>query len=588
MPRTDQRTTTPETRDTPPSRVLSSGDPHWQTLDGETCRLWQGDVCERLAVLPEGSVQCVVTSPPYWGLRDYGTGTWVGGNSECEHVPSDEWLHSQTNASSGLAGKSNSTQKAAAIGRWYRADSSCRCGAKRIDMQMGSEPSPDCGTHGQAQCGRCFVCNMVRVFRGVRRVLRDDGTLWLNLGDTYACNAKGNVGSDSYSERPWESKGMYGKTGAGVPLGNLVGVPWRVALALQADGWVLRQDLIWSKPSPMPESVSNRCTKAHEYVFLFAKREGYFCDMAAIREESLTAALPPRKLGKKQAATEYDGMVSHNEDHARAVLDRTADRNRRDVWSIDDHLGLYRWLGALHPELLATYLSLLGEKGDVWRIAGRGTKAAHFAAFGRDLVEPMILAGTSARGACALCGAPWRRILERDQLKRERPNDYVKRVGAEGTGNSCGNTVAGVSLKTVGWRPTCECRGKLVRVKGVKLGYGTWNTHEDDIVVGQRKDEGMEMYGTEPTKEIECSVVEYQSDLPLDEHPVRACVVLDPFCGTATVPYVAILNKRRGWGIDLSADYLNNFAVPRLEGYFQAVPDLRHLVARRPAVRVGF
>ena len=170
-----------------PKLIRSSNapiEPRWQTSDGETVRLFLGNVTSVLARLPAKSVQCVVTSPPYWGLRAYATGY-----------------------------------------------------AK--SMEIGSEPSPDCGTQGQAQCDRCFVCKIVEVFRGVRRVLRDDGCLWLNLGDSYASgNSGGNVGG---SNRPAGHVGdkhrMIGSSiNTGLPPSNLVGVPWRVALALQADG----------------------------------------------------------------------------------------------------------------------------------------------------------------------------------------------------------------------------------------------------------------------------------------------------------------------------------------------------------------
>lgn len=182
--------------------------PYWTTNDGQLVKLYHGDVLHVLRQLPSQSVHCVVTSPPYWGLRDYG-----------------------------------------------------------VDHQLGSEKSPDClGWARGVNCAEkdwengCHVCRMVLVFREVRRLLRDDGTFWLNYGDTY--NAPGLQG-------------------------NLVGVPWRVALALQADGWVLRQDIIWHKPSPMPESVKNRCTKSHEYVFLLTKKcSRYYYNAEAIKENS--------------------------------------------------------------------------------------------------------------------------------------------------------------------------------------------------------------------------------------------------------------------------------------------------------------
>ena len=168
-------------------------EPFWETTDHKTVRLYHGDVIAVLQQMPAKSVQCVVTSPPYWGLRDYG---------------------------------------------------------EDKSLEIGSEKTPD-----------EFVAKMVAVFREVRRVLRDDGTLWLNLGDSY--NANTGAGFNGNSKRPESARETVIKT-ANLKPGNLVGIPWRVALALQADGWVLRQDIIWHKPSPMPESVKNRCTKAHE------------------------------------------------------------------------------------------------------------------------------------------------------------------------------------------------------------------------------------------------------------------------------------------------------------------------------------
>lgn len=157
--------------------------PYWQTSDGETVRLYLGEVRDVLARMPARSVQCVVTSPPYWGLRDYGTRNWNGGNPECDHKRPSQTpqLHVGSN---GRIGRNN-TNWDHRHEEGYR-DICDRCGAVEIDRQIGSEPSPDCGSNGQAQCGECFVCTMVAVFRGVRRVLRDDGTLWLNLGDSYS------------------------------------------------------------------------------------------------------------------------------------------------------------------------------------------------------------------------------------------------------------------------------------------------------------------------------------------------------------------------------------------------------------------
>jgi site-specific DNA-methyltransferase (adenine-specific) len=188
-------------------------------------RIITGDCRDALATLPEQSIHCCITSPPYFGLRDYG-----------------------------------------------------------IDKQIGLEQTPE-----------AFVAEMVTVFREVRRVLRDDGTLWLNLGDSYARTGgwSSNDGLDGLARGESgraKSNIQAGTNGQRRPSGlkekDLVGIPWRVALALQADGWYLRQDIIWHKPNPMPESATDRCTKAHEYVFLMAKSERYYFDGNSIRQPS--------------------------------------------------------------------------------------------------------------------------------------------------------------------------------------------------------------------------------------------------------------------------------------------------------------
>jgi hypothetical protein len=724
--------------------------PFWESPRGWV-RLYQGDVREALALLPARSVHCVVTSPPYWGLRS------------------------------------------------YLAD-----GHEHKGLEIGSEPSPDCGTHGQAGCGGCFVCTMVAVFREVRRVLRDDGTLWLNLGDTYAS-------------------------------GNCGGVPWRVALALQADGWVLRQDIIWclsggtwlyvrsqkgdmpmmvrdlarldpstvklwngwnwvqllgmncstregdelevvlrsgeriscttshkfpstrglveardlkagdrlnsvrlpepevvadsehvgldaawfaglylaegcgvdagkiqiaghskeierwlrvkkivesyggdctlttsgnnqsirvygkvicalvkqlvsghdaknkcfsptvwrysnkfvesfmngylsgdghrdegndrwrlgfarnynlerdfrtacarlgwlltlnpsfaecegrkfptfrgeirtsrrsghwnekdrcevvevrrarcrevydigvdgephlfalasgilthnSKPSPMPESVRNRCTKAHEYVFLLTKSNRYFYDAEAIRE-------PHKEPWRAESGWEGSGTKGS------ATVENGANQG----------FGLHDGSGKMFRQ----YNPNGCNKRSVWTVASQGFPGAHFATFPPNLIRPMILASTSERGCCASCGAPWRRVVEERVLRRDRPNEYVKRVPGEltmmqggydapgGGGahsasrgvNTCANSVAGVEVSTIGWEPTCECP---------RLG-----PHGEAV----------------------------------------PCVVLDPFVGSGTVLEVAAEEGRRSVGIDLSADYLRKFAVRRAEEALKRLRD---------------
>jgi DNA modification methylase len=467
-------------------------DPLWQLKDGSV-KLYHGSVFDVLPELPRRSVQCVATSPPYWGVRDYGTAVWTGGRDDCDHEPPNDWFEKQFRAKD-TANISDGTVRAAAKRRWYKTDGSCpMCGAVRVDEQIGSEPSPDCGTQGQAQCDACFVCHMVKFGRCVRRVLRDDGTFWLNLGDTYASS-----GGHTQQGRNSQRKGMAnvavqneaGTTNhSGLVTGNLVGVPWRVALALQADGWVLRQDVIWHKPSPMPESVKNRCTKAHEYIFLLTKSKDYFYDHVAIQEDSKRAG--DRPGGSKYSSDEAEDPLNRNP-HTAATLNEAEVEDTKN-------------------------------KRSVWTVAAQGYPGAHYATFPPKLILPMILAGTSERGACAACGAPYRRVVEEQKLTRERPNDYVKRTGEQGTGNSCANTVAGVRSKTIGWEKTCEC----------------------------------------------------------ETNEVRPCVVLDPFVGSGTVPSVCRQFGRAGWGIDLSEKYLRENAIPRIE----ATPPVGNRAEVKPRVK---
>ena len=253
-----------------------------------------GDSLTELRKLPDESVHCCVTSPPYWGLRDY-----------------------------GVAG------------------------------QLGLEKTPE-----------EYVAKIVEVFREVRRVLRKDGTLWLNLGDSYAGGGKGNYGSGLSTHGGTVAKHAKGSdfpVPDGLKHKDLVGIPWRVAFALQADGWYLRQDIIWAKPNPMPESVTDRCTKAHEYIFLLAKSQKYYYDAEAVKEQS--SGLPGGCFGNGAAEV---GRLRHDAGRPRPA--ESGFRNRRSVWTI-------------------TTKPMQWPKGQ-----------AHFATFPPDLIEPMIKAGCPVGG----------------------------------------------------------------------------------------------------------------------------------------------------------------------------------------------
>jgi len=347
--------------------------------------VWLGDCRDVLATLPDASVQTVVTSPPYYGLRDYG-----------------------------------------------------------VDGQIGLEPTVD-----------AYVAEMVSVFREVRRVLADNGTLWLNLGDSYAAGSTGrndagrNLGGGGNREGSGNPGGGQARpVTVGLKHKDLIGIPWRVAFALQADGWILRQDIIWAKPNPMPESVTDRCTKSHEYLFLLSKGPRYYFDAAAIAEmatwDRQRSKMPDgwdtgpgghgsfhrngrergapashsgsrfdagktadHQLGRAQQGTRFGGRkygdsdVDQDRTKSGNLYDGLERRNRRDVWTIEatgnrDRECLAIITSDLAPadKLDAIKAMMGGAQSSVWRIAPKPFTDAHFATFPPKLVEPCILSGS--------------------------------------------------------------------------------------------------------------------------------------------------------------------------------------------------
>lgn len=229
-----------------------------------TVSILVGDCREMLQGLADDSVHTCISSPPYYGLRDYGTATWIGGDPDCKHrSPTMRGGRNETRPQLAGSAATNSAQLLLA----HR--SACgKCGAVKADRQIGIEQSPE-----------AFVAELVAVFREVRRVLRPDGTLWVNIGDSYASRPNGSVGKQSRLEGARSSHDQFRVAHAlrkpGIPAGlkhkDLIGIPWMLAFALRADGWCLRQEIIWNKPNAMPESVKDRCTKSHETIFLLSK-----------------------------------------------------------------------------------------------------------------------------------------------------------------------------------------------------------------------------------------------------------------------------------------------------------------------------
>lgn len=271
-----------------------------------------GDALEELKKLPDESIDCCITSPPYWGLRDYG-----------------------------------------------------------VEGQIGLEKSPE-----------EFIKNMVAVFDEVRRVLKKEGTLWLNIGDSYAAaSSPGIQGKNGQRSRS--------KLGAGLKAKDLVGIPWMLAFALRSSGWYLRQDIIWAKPNPMPESVSDRCTKAHEYVFLMTKSPRYYYDAEAIKTQakSTIVARPAGwATGRDHSAV---GWATENNQGRKSS---TSDRRTAISGS-----GLHGHSGTNRPD--GTEIGNgLANKRSVWSVQTEAFSEAHFATFPEKLIEPMILAGTPPKG----------------------------------------------------------------------------------------------------------------------------------------------------------------------------------------------
>ena len=224
-----------------------------------------------------------------------------------------------------------------------------------------------------------YVANMVEVFRLVRDLLADDGVLWLNLGDSYAAHEGQRKVTDKAGAKQNTSEGSIGTPSRHVeelPAKNLIGIPWRVAFALQADGWYLRQDIIWSKPNPMPESVTDRCTKAHEYIFMLTKKERYYYDNEAIKEPAIYAGL----TGQDESG--YKDAQAFNGKHGRA--DKQRGHSRRHAGFND------RWDAMTREEQCGG----MRNKRSVWEVATRPYSGAHFATFPPALIEPCILAGS--------------------------------------------------------------------------------------------------------------------------------------------------------------------------------------------------
>jgi DNA modification methylase len=381
-----------------------------------TYQLLLGDCLKTLKTLPDCSVQCCVTSPPYYGLRDYGTAKWEGGDSECKHIKGDEKARSRQTSTIGYAESQGHNLES-----WGRVCG--KCGAIRIDNQIGLEDTPE-----------AYVAKLVEVFREVKRVLKDDGTFWLNLGDSYATHASGSK-SHAHNFRSPEVAaengiGTLNKPTAekmGMKEKDLIGIPWAVAVALRADGWYLRSDIIWNKPNPMPESVTDRPTNSHEHIFLLAKSSKYYYDADAIAE--------PISSSQKEIDRQY------------------SDGTKDTSWATNKK---YSGGVGYNPNGMRN-------KRNVWTLTRKPYSGAHFATFPPDLIEPCILAGTSEKGECPKCGKAWKRVTEKEthfEGGSEKAGTLAEDIHGKWDGKQYGkNILLGpvVNTQTTGWLPQCNC-----------------------------------------------------------------------------------------------------------------------------------
>lgn len=461
------------------------------------------------------------------GLRDYGTGKWVGGaDPDCDHL----MIRGSQGTNGERAGRRH-TQRIPYKG-------TCgRCGAVREDKQIGLEETPE-----------IWCARLVEVFREIRRVLRKDGSCWVNVGDSYAANRSYRVPDGKYKD---VGNSRSSRVPTGIKSKDLIGAPWMLAFALQKDGWYLRADIIWQKTSPMPESVKDRPTKSHEYIFLLSKSARYFYDVEAVKEScspnsrarAARARLPGHKYttngtgfhqqtlqsevrpnsgkipaGWHQGGRDADGLTPGGaRDRASGVGPKAT---KREIY------------GKQNPSMQSAVVDVVGTRNtrSVWRISAQPFKQAHFATWPEKLARPMILAGTSERGVCRQCGTPWTRIVQkRIALLGAKSGNKRRKHRADIGGGVDGHSGANIGVgfpyealvtETIGWKASCKC---------------------------------------------------FADVYPIPE-PVPA-TVLDPFCGAGTTGVVARKYGRNFVGIDLKAEYLE-MARQRIEGTMPLIAGL--------------
>lgn len=593
----------------------------------------QGNVLERLKDMETGSVHCMITSPPYYGVRNYGTEpqiwkpegytacgehefyegkkkhnlggcsskstlrdipgqkakeNWAKGAS-CEHefdtctIIKDK--AQKDFSKSGLKNDGRPEEKRIATNEKSKYNLQLatkvlsgfciKCGAWK--GELGLEPTPE-----------LYIEHVVQIFREIKRVLRKDGTAWLNLGDSY-WGSWGNYGGQNRGNGkqreiingsqapnpaydgledfipPTATKHNYLKPK------DLIGIPWRVAIALQRDGWWLRSDIIWSKKNPMPESVTDRPTKAHEYIFLLTKSQKYYYDAEAIREEAVRSG-DTQIFGGQKA---LNNIIGENDPRF---------RNGHEQW------------GRTHTQLSGR------NKRSVWEVTTTPFAEAHFATFPQKLIGPCILAGTSEHGVCAECGKPYERILEkvskRDFLKdadkqyRSRatehqimPKDQPNR-GSVDTPRAASATKYDTENSTAGRLPTFRQGERMYNTKYADESHGQQLNAfmREQTIVAERDESRVEAealypgdiqaqkayinYVHEHGQLRKTKTIGWKKTCKCETEKVKPAIVLDPFFGAGTTGLVALRSGRNFIGIELNEEYIK-IAEKRLAPFMQ-------------------
>lgn len=376
--------------------------------------IYDSDALKGLKKLPDNCVHCCVTSPPYWGLRDYG-----------------------------------------------------------VDGQLGLESTPE-----------EFVNKMVQIFDEVKRVLRNDGTLWLNLGDSYAGGGNNRGNNSPISDKQKSNKGSTGQCSKhqkninckaiGLKPKDLVGIPWMVAFALRSAGWYLRQDIIWSKPNPMPESVKDRCTKSHEYIFLLSKSNKYYYDYESIKvplaegsyERKLRGVSDTNKYANGAPGSSAQSLSQPRDNIKKVIVGGKKHKNLLDKGQLTHS---FHTRNENNKEWQSK--DLKANKKSVWDVPTKGYKDAHFATFPEKLIIDCIKAGSSEYGCCSNCKTPYIRIIEKKLVPTKKASynskvderDLIADKLDQGSNRMKDGHKPGWAYesKTLKWIPNCNCNASI-------------------------------------------------------------------------------------------------------------------------------